>query len=349
MFVDLSSYILEKSNRRNLENLLITKFILKHREIEKKHLLHEIKSFLKSNQNKLPNSYTQSSDRRNEFLWEEKFDVALKKLNNDEVISLLNSSKNLYKLNESINLENLQHEKLIKLCDAGIIDSLKINSPEQIKELELDCSLAEVISELAEQKIQENKTDISSSDIEKIEDAINADFTKEVNFEENVELYVDWKEGDPPTYRMKMASMIEHCELDLRKFLRSVLANDGDWIKSKVPIQIRDRVNPLMIEKEKKAKQRGDEITLDHVDSFLNSTDFGTLISIILHNTKDFSKVLKDPDLNQFKPFLLGVQNIRNPRSHADQTLPVDENTYNEAKYLISWVLKRIQVYFKEN
>ncbi len=347
--MDLSSYILEKSNGRNLENLLITKLILKHCDIDKKHLLHEIKSFLKSNQNKLPKSYTQSSDRRNEFFWKEKFDTAIKKLNSDSVISLSKASKNFYQLDQSINIENSEREKLIKLCNAGIIDSLKIHSPEQIKELELDCSLAEVISELAEQKIQENKTDVSSSDIVKIEDAINADLVKEIDFEENVQLYVDWKEGDPPTYRMKMASMIEHCELVLRKFLRSVLANDGDWIKSKVPKQIRDKVNPLMVEKEKKAKKRGDEITLDHVDSFLNSTDYGTLISIILHNAKDFSKVLEDPDLNEFKPFLLGVQNIRNPRSHADQTFPVDENTYNEAKYLISWILKRIQVYFKEH
>ena len=141
--------------------------------------------------------------------------------------------------------------------------------------------------------------------------------------------------------------MLEHFELAVRKFIKNVFAGQGDWIKQKVEKDTRDRVNPMIIEKQESAKRRGEKITLDHVDSFLNSTDFGSLIQIIFHNQKEFAKALDDKELLEIKPLLLGVKRIRDPRSHADQTFAVDDNTYNITESLVREVLVRIEAYYR--
>ena len=65
----------------------------------------------------------------------------------------------------------------------------------------------------------------------------------------------------------------------------------------------------------------------------------------LLHNQKDFSIALNDPNLTEIRNWLLNIKRIRDPRSHADETFPVDENTYNMAKFYCQNALARINTH----
>ena len=148
---------------------------------------------------------------------------------------------------------------------------------------------------------------------------------------------------------MKIAAMLENFEKRGREFVKTVYRDNGNWIKEKVGKEIRTHINDKMQEKKELAKRRGQIITLDYASQFLNSTDFGTLIDIIFRNKKDFAKALNDHDLTEISNWLLNIKRIRDPRSHADETFPVDQNAYNKAKFFVSSALDVIDAFMKNH
>jgi hypothetical protein len=344
----LGNYIMDKSNGRNLEGMLILKSVLVHQTVTKKRALRDVKSFVRSNQERLPGSYSKSSKRRNEYFLEDRFGRALAKLEGDNVVSVEGKKKKLVALSDPI--ESPGRTELAKRCLSEILKIIKMDDAAETEKSGVDSSVSDTITELAEIGLEKIDGGVPAASADaSLDSALREDLKRAgKNVKEklgDIDLHGGWKPGDPPTYEMLIASLLEHFEVTVRRFVKSVFAGQGDWMRQKVEKDTRDRIHPMMVEKRERAKRRGEKITLDHVDEFLNSTDFGSLIQIIFHNQKEFAIAFDDKGLVEIKPLLLGIKGVRDPRAHADQTYAVDKNTYNIAVSLVGEVLVRIEAY----
>jgi len=317
ILVDLShleTYIKEKANGRNLETMLILKSLLEKGTATEKSIYQTTQSFLNLHKEKLSSSYNKLVGSSQRFFFEDQTHKSLSGLINAGVVTTRGNNRTIVDL--SCSLENPERAVLLRMCAIEIMRVLKINNPSELVELGLQ-DLSRYLDE---------NNDIEFAD---------------------VDVHGGWEEGQPPTYEMKIQSMLENFEMSVREFVKTVYKDNDNWIKEKVGKEIRTVVYSKMEEKQQLAKRRGNPITLDRVSQFLNSTDFGTLITIIFANPKDFAKALDDPDLIEIRNWLLNIKRIRDPRSHADETVPVDQNEYNKAKFFVSSALKIIDAYMK--
>ena len=316
-FKGIESFIKEKSNGKNLEIMLVLKLLLENDSLTENSIYKTITSFLNEHSDKLPNSYSKHFGSKRQFFLNNKVTASLSKLADNQIIRSSGNNRISYTL--TCSLETSQKTELLKLITIQTMFLLKISNSSELAKLGLN-SLIPFI---------EGTNDVVPDD---------------------VNLHEDWHEGQPPTRRMLILSMLENFEKKTRQLIKVVYENNPNWIKEKIQdIKIREIVNAKVLEKQERAKRMGQEITLDKIDQFLNSTDYGTLISIIFANPRDFSKALNDKDLLEIKTWLLNIKRIRDPRSHADETFLVDDLIFNQAKFYISSALKRIEAFLESN
>jgi len=315
-FTGIESFIKEKSNGNNLEIMLVLKLFLENDSLTENSIFNNTMSFFQKHAHKINNSYNKFIGTEHTLFLQNKIFQALFDLTDNDIIRSSGNTRKTFTLIST--LETTQKTQLLKTITFQIMKILKINNSSELLDLDLN-SLVPYF---------EGTNDVEFSD---------------------VKLHEEWKEGQPPTHRMLISSMIENFEKKTRQLVKTVYINNGNWIKEKVSKDIRTHVNSKIQEKQERAQRTGQKITLDYFDQFLNSTDYGTLITIIFSNQKDFAKALNDTELVEIKPWLLNIKKIRDPRSHADETFEVNDMVFNQTKFFISSALERIESFLDSN
>ena len=309
-FTGIELFIKEKLNDKNFESVFILKLLLENDSLTENSIFNTTLSFLQKYAYRINNSYTKFVGTEHTLFLQNKISQALSDLTDNNIIRSSGNTRRTFTLIST--LETTQKTRLLKITTFKLMEILKIKKSSELLDLDLN-SLVPYF-----------------------------EGTNEVKFSD-VKLHEEWIEGQPPTHRMLISSMIENFEKKTRQLVKTVYINNDNWIKEKVSKDIRTHVNSKILEKQERAQRTGQKITLDYFDQFLNSTDYGTLITIIFSNQKDFSKALNDIELIEIKPWLLNIKRIRDPRSHADETFEVNDMVFNQTKFFISSALERIE------
>ena len=161
----------------------------------------------------------------------------------------------------------------------------------------------------------------------------------------------DWKEkkiqGLSRIGKNKMVidQMLEDTEIQIRDLLIWIYGSTKDWIRKEfVPkdvIKGKFGKGELIDQKAEASIEMGGT-PLDPARAFLNACTLGELIAIILHKPNKFVDVFDDAKLVKTKVFLEELKKIRNPRAHADESIPWDDDMVGNTKTYTNFVMTKI-------
>ena len=156
--------------------------------------------------------------------------------------------------------------------------------------------------------------------------------------------------------KLHITYMLEQMEIALRRLLKKKYGVNGDWTIQKhyVPLGIIDKMHGLAdangnrrdgeadAKAERTVKLGG--TPLGGADHFLNACTLGELNGIILYRAENFKDIFYEgkPGME----VLLGwLKEIRDPRAHADESLPWDINWVWKTKTLTDRIIDGVEKY----
>ena len=140
--------------------------------------------------------------------------------------------------------------------------------------------------------------------------------------------------------------MLEATEIQIRNLLIWIYGSTKDWIRKEfVPKDIikgkfgRDG----LIDQKAEASIEIGGTPLEPTRAFLNACTLGELIAIILHKPDNFVDVFgDDKKLKKARVFLDELKKLRNPRAHADESIPWDDDMVGDTKTYTNFVITKI-------
>ena len=144
---------------------------------------------------------------------------------------------------------------------------------------------------------------------------------------------------------MIINQMLEATEIQICNLLIWIYGSTKDWIRKEfVP---KDVIKGKfgrgeLIDQKAEASIEMSGIPLDPARAFLNACTLGELIAIILHKPNKFEGVFDDTKLVKTKVFLEELKKIRNPRAHADESIPWDDDMVGNTKTYTNFVMTKI-------
>ena len=241
------------------------------------------------------------------------------------------------------NKEKIDHLKHI--CLDGIVKPRELSFPEKTDFDIRDAKDFPKPSDATEDKIEEFLNSQTNEDI------VHRRLRKFNDDEWVKQQQDDWKEkkiqGLSRIGKNKMVidQMLEDTEIQIRDLLIWIYGSTKDWIRKEfVPKDVikgkfgKDGV----IDQKAEASIEMGGVPLDPARAFLNACTLGELIAIILHKPNKFVGVFDDAKLVKTKVFLDELKKIRNPRAHADESIPWDDDMVGNTKTYTNFVMKKI-------